>query len=55
MGAECWCPGEPEATSHHRKDGAQVLLLSCAKPPAKAPKGTACYTVVDGTVVEVEP
>ena len=37
------------------KDGAQVLLLSCAKPPAKAPKGTACYTVVDGTVVEVEP
>ena len=37
------------------KDGAQVLLLSCAKPTAKAPKGTACYTVVDGTVVEVEP
>ena len=37
------------------KDGAQVLLLSCTKPPAKAPKGTAFYTVVDGTVVEVAP
>ena len=37
------------------REGTQVLLLSCAKPPDKAPKGCACYVVAGGVVTEVAP
>ena len=37
------------------KQNWQVVLLSCTKPPEKAPKGCSCYRVVDGVVSEIAP
>ena len=38
---------------HSLKQDWQVVLLSCTAPPAKAPRGCACYSVSNGVATEI--